>query len=454
MKLYIQQRGKRFYYNRRVPKRLRDIEGRGDLKISLNTDSFEEAKAKAANINSKIEKRWNALLASDSDKAAECWQAAHDIAKSYGFAFVSADKLLDPKNIQTLADRLDALETGRKVGHKPTVQALLGTAKQPDITLSDALDRYFKLTGEIQTRKSENQIRKWKNPRMKAVANFVKLMERDLPIELISREMALDFRDWWLDRVLNEGRKPDTANKDIQHLNSIMTTVCEALRLKTTEPFKGLRLKAGQNERTPPFSSGFISGRLLDQNALSGLSEDHRMILYMLIETGARPGEIVNLQPENIRLKDKIPHIRIRSISKREVKTRNAERDIPLVGISLWAAKQRPGGFPALADKEDSVSGNINKFLRNNGLKETPNHRLYSLRSAFQDRMIAVRHPDPALGQMPERMQADLFGHGIGRPKYGVGCSSKNEEIFEQARRYMQHMAFALPHWAHLSDLT
>ncbi|WP_321339672.1 DUF6538 domain-containing protein [uncultured Cohaesibacter sp.] len=448
MKLYIQQRGRKYYYNRRVPKHLRDIEGRGDLKISLNTDSFEEAKAKAANINSKIEKRWNALLASDSTRAAECWQAAHDIAKSYGFAFVGADSLIDPSNIKDLANRLDAIEMGRKASHRPTVEALLGTAKQPSITLSDALERYFSLTGEIQARKSENQVRKWKNPRIKAVRNFTKLIERDIPIEEISREMALDFRDWWLDRVLNEDMQPDTANKDIQHLNSIVTRVSQALRLKSIEPFKGLRLKPRQNERTPPYSNSFIMDRILEKNALESLSLEHRMILYMLIETGARPGEIVNLRPENIRLKDPIPHIQIRSISKREVKTRNAERDIPLVGISLWAAKQKPKGFPKLSDKEDSVSGNINKFLRNNGLKETPKHRLYSLRSAFQDRMIAVRHPDPSLGQMPERMQADLFGHGIGRPKYGVGCSAKNEEIFKQAESYLKQMAFPLPDWA------
>ena len=129
MKLYIQQRGRKYYYNRRVPKHLRDIEGRGDLKISLNTDSFEEAKAKAANINSKIEKRWNALLASDSTRAAECWQAAHDIAKSYGFAFVGADSLIDPSNIKDLANRLDVIEMGRKASHRPTVEALLGTSK-------------------------------------------------------------------------------------------------------------------------------------------------------------------------------------------------------------------------------------------------------------------------------------------------------------------------------------
>ena len=287
MKLYLQLRGKKYYYNRRVPKHLREIEGRGDLKISLNTDSFEEAKAKAANINSKIEKRWDALLASDGDRAAECWQAANTIAKSYGFAFVGIDKLVDPDNIRNLADRLDAIEKERKVNHRPTVEALLGTAKQPSVTLSDALNRYFSLTGEIQARKSENQIRKWKNPRIKAVSNFSKLIERDIPIEEISREMALDFRDWWLDRVLNEGKQPDTANKDIQHLNSIITKVSQALRLKDIEPFKGLRLKKGQNERTPPYSNEFIINHILNSNALAGLSLDHRLIFYMLIETGA-----------------------------------------------------------------------------------------------------------------------------------------------------------------------
>ena len=51
------------------------------------------------------------------------------------------------------------------------------------------------MTGEVQARKSENQVRKWKNPRIKAVRNFSKLIERDIPIEDITREMALDFRD-------------------------------------------------------------------------------------------------------------------------------------------------------------------------------------------------------------------------------------------------------------------
>ncbi len=446
MKLYLQLRGKTYYFSRRVPASLVKIEGRRDLKISLKTDSREEAKAKAASINARIEKRWNALLASDSENAELHWRAAHDIAKSFGFAFTSSEQMLAAQDVKSIGVRLDALEQGRKLTHRPTVGALLGTAKKPSLLLSDALDKYLGLTGEIQSRKSENQIRKWKNPRLKAVRNFSNLVGRDVALEEIDRDMALDFRDWWLDRILNEGLKPETANKDLQHLNSIVTTVSDALRIKDTAPFKGLRLKPGQGERTPPYSNGFVQSRLLAADALDKLDLDHRLIIYLLIETGARPGEIVNLRPENIMLNHPVPHIRIRTIAKREVKTKNAERDIPLVGISLWAAKQRPNGFPALADREDSVSGNINKYLRNNGLKEGPKHRLYSLRSAFQDRMIAIRHPDH--GQMPERMQADLFGHGIGRPKYGAGCSSQNLEVFSQAADYLQAMAFALPEWA------
>ena len=446
MKLYLQLRGKTYYYNRRVPKKLTLVEGRSDIKISLNTGDYDRAKAKAANINAQIEKRWSAMQVSDSARAEKCWKAIQDIASSYDFSYVDAHQLIKSKDLKAIGDRLDVLEKAGKSTHKPTVQAVLGTAQKPEIKLSDALDKYFSLNRDMEKRKSENQLRKWKNPRIKAVRNFTKLVGQDMPINQITPEMALDFRDWWMDRVLNEGLQSDTANKDIGNLNAIVTKVGNALRIKTESPFKGMRLKPGKGERTPPFSNEFVQSKILAEGAFDKLDEDQRLVLYMLIETGARPGEIINLAPENILIKHEVPHIRIRARENREVKTGNAERDIPLVGISLWAAKQRPKGFPSLADREDSVSANINKYFRNHGLKESPKHRVYSLRSSFQDRMIAVRHPD--LGAMPERMQADLFGHRTDRPKYGSGCTSQNMEIFKQAKAYFELMAYGLPAWA------
>ena len=415
-------------------------------RFRLRTDSRADAERQIPKINEKMERRWQALRDGRAPDAELHWKAAQDLARSYGFAYRDKAQIIDG-DLSEIVLRLEALEKGGGKTNARKAQALLGTAKRPSMTIEDALDRYWSLTRERTSDKSPNQIRKWKNPRIKAVRNFVHLLG-NLDMAAIDRDAALDFRDWWADRVLNDGLRAETANKDLGHLSHIMTTVSQALRIKDEAPFKGIRLSASKLKRTSSFSSGFVRDRFLSKRGLDGLDPDHTLIVYVLMETGARPTEIINLAADNIILADKYPHIRIRASDQRGLKTGNATRDIPLVGMALWAMKQAPKGWPRLHDKEDSVGANINKFMRNHNLKETPDHTLYSFRAAFQDRMLSLRHPDPALAQIPERLQADIFGHGIGRPKYGAGCVRGNEEVFQQAHAYLTHMAHPMPDWA------
>jgi integrase len=60
----------------------------------------------------------------------------------------------------------------------------------------------------------------------------------------------------------------------------------------------------------------------------------------------------------------------------------------------------------------------VNKYLRENGLLETPAHSLYGLRHSFEDRMIAA-HVD-------ERVRRDLVGHAYNRERYGKGADLKH----------------------------
>ena len=76
--------------------------------------------------------------------------------------------------------------------------------------------------------------------------------------------------------------------------------------------------------------------------------------------------------------------------------------------------RENPNGFPRYAGKNAAASGVINKYLRENGLLPEGG-TLYGLRHGFQDRLIEV--------EAPERIQADLMGHKIQRPKYGKGPS-------------------------------
>lgn len=96
------------------------------------------------------------------------------------------------------------------------------------------------------------------------------------------------------------------------------------------------------------------------------------------------------------------------------MKSYYARRVIPLTGVSLEAFKRFPEGYPRHRNRA-TLSAVVNKFLRTNGLLETPGHSMYCLRHSFEDRMLAAGIDD--------RIRRDLFGHRLDRERYGKGAS-------------------------------
>jgi integrase len=121
--------------------------------------------------------------------------------------------------------------------------------------------------------------------------------------------------------------------------------------------------------------------------------------------------------PEHIRLDHDIPHIAIEPVG-RQLKNDQSQRVIPLTGVSLDAFRECPKGFPTYRFK-DKLSDTVNKFLRENGLLETPDHVLYSLRHSFEDRMLAAG--------VDERIRRDIFGHQLDRERYGMGATLEHK---------------------------
>lgn len=99
----------------------------------------------------------------------------------------------------------------------------------------------------------------------------------------------------------------------------------------------------------------------------------------------------------------------------RQLKSVYAKRVIPLTGVSLEAFRAFPDGFPRYRQSSAGLSATVNKYLKANGLLETPAHSFYSLRHAFEDRMLAAGIDD--------RIRRDLFGHRLDRERYGKGAS-------------------------------
>ena len=235
----------------------------------------------------------------------------------------------------------------------------------------------------------------------------------------------LDFRQYCLERIESEGLTPNSANKDLIHVGGVLKTIVKMKRLDVDLPLGDLAFREGEKQVRPPFSDNWIKSKILRKGALTRLNDQARGLLLGMVNTGYRPSEGSALNANTIRLDVDIPHISIEP-DGRQLKTPHARRIIPLTGVSLEAFKGFRDGFSRYKNKP-TASATINKYLRANGLLETPQHSLYSLRHAFEDRMLAAG--------IDERIRRDVFGHSLNRERYGRGAS------LEHVARLMKQIA-------------
>ena len=198
-------------------------------------------------------------------------------------------------------------------------------------------------------------------------------------------------------------------------------------RLGLHLPLSDLNFKTEDTDTRLPFSDKWIKEKILAKSALDGLNDEARCIVLLMVNTGARPSELAGLRSEDIRLAANIPYIAIRPYKGHLLKNAIANRDVPVTGVSLEALRQFPDGFPRYVGSSASLSGIVNKYFRDNGLKETPDHTLYGLRHSFEDRMLA----QPT---MDERIRRDLMGHSLGRQRYGKGATLEHADQLLQAK--------------------
>ena len=408
----LRKRGDTYHLVRRVPQRYRSVESRPSIWITLRTDSEALAKQKAAQTWARYIEGWEAQLAGDTADAERQFQAAHDLAQARGFRWLTATKVATLPR-EALLERVEASTRRDGTPDKAVAAAVLGGAKEPGITVRRALELYWDLAADKAIGKSEDQVRRWKNPRIKAIDNFIKVVG-DKPLASITGDDMLNFRQWWMNRLLKEGLTPNSANKDIGYIGSTFRLVNRLKRLGLVLPLDDLTFEEGDDNKRPPFSEEWIRNKLLATGAFDGMNQEARDIVLTMVNTGCRPSEIAGLLPAHIFLSHSVPHISILPEGK-HLKAGSSKRIIPLVGISLEAMQRHPEGFPNYRFK-DRISATANSYLRENGLLETDKHTLYSLRHSFEDRMLHAK--------IDERIRRDLMGHSLGgRERYGNGAT-------------------------------
>jgi integrase len=429
---FLTRRNGTWHFVRRVPSQFSDFDKRGivrhSTKVRVSSDrTGRRAERVAERLNAELEAFWS-QCAGKSDPNAGTYEEVRRRARSLGFEYVENSQLVD----QTVQQRLGRLETllMAKLENDATARAaVLGTQPRPSFPISNVFVEYEAVIKEELKKFSPNQLRVWRNSRMRVVKELVDVTG-DKPITELTDNDGLDYVEWWRERVLAEEVQAGSANKSMGMLSRMFKEISIRRRLKIPEIFRGLRLRTeGANVRKP-YDTAFIQNKLLAEHALDGLNEDARLVLYILADTGLRPSELVNLQPNAIHLDAQIPYLEIVP-DGRVLKTKDSCREVPLVGAALAAMKLRPNGFPRYHDKSSSLSATLNKFLLENHLRPTKAHTVYSLRHSFKDRLIAAEAEDSLIDS--------LMGHCSGKPKYGDGPS------LELKLKFLRSIAFKPP---------
>jgi integrase len=410
-----------WHYYRRIPARFADVDPRTFVTISLETRDLARAEKLKGQVEREVEAYWVALKKGESADARQRYLGALERARLEGFEYrpaadVAGGELAELRSrIRRLEEMLEEKGSSAEPlgpAEKQAVDALLGGADVPQLTLSNALDQFYEFTRDRVRQKSDDQMRRWKAPRLKAINNLVALVG-DKRVAGITRADALALRRFWVNRVVEEGYTANSANKDIGHLAQIFDTLDEALQLGLGKPFAELRLTDDEKNRRPPWPIDSLRKLATEPDLLKGLNEEARAIILVMVETGMRPIEICGLEKSDIWLDGEIPYVSINAKPNRALKTSYSARLIPLVGVSLETLKAFPEGFPRYRDKSSSLSAAVNSYLDENELLPSDAHSLYSIRHTFQDRLTAA--------DMPDRLQADLMGHKFDRPVYGDG---------------------------------
>ena len=294
-----------------------------------------------------------------------------------------------------------------------TATEFLFEAKHTEPVLSAALSDYCTMKGRLDDKRFMVFTQR--------VSGEVIAIAGDKLISAYTRADALAFRD----RLL--GRKVTTATvkRNFECIRAIWNYSAREYGVVTSNPFANMNYGNGSaSVSRKPIPIENI--RTIQQVCLE-TDDDIRWLIALLSDTGMRLAEAVGLAVSDLHLDAEIPFVRLSEHRWRRLKTKGSQRDIPLVGASLWAANRvvenatNEFAFPRYCSAEeckaDYASNTLNKWLR----KYVPEGCVvHSFRHSMRDRLRAVQCPSDMIDQIGGWTTA-----GVGQG-YGEGYRLKN----------------------------
>ena len=364
---YLWLKGKTYYYNRHIPHDLREHYPSSRLVVCLKTSEKHSAKRAARYISAQLDEYWMSLR----------------LAK---FEFPNKQMLvLEPQN----------------------------TSKSPFKTLSEALGLYLRLKG----------IGKDKTFHRGAERNIQSVIDLlgDRPLDEYSSSDAASYRDY----LLKKGLTTNSVKRNFAYIRSIINLCIQEHGLDCKNAFSRVYLpNLDDSKKRKPIPIDNI--RQIQKDCMEA-DDEARWLVALISDTGMRLSEAAGLHIDDIKLDEKVPHIDLKPHAWRGLKTRGSQRQIPLVGASLWASKRiievntiSPYAFPrytsAKGTNANSASAAINKWLKP---RVPEGCVIHSFRHSLRDRLRAVQCPSDIVDQI-----GGWASSGVGQG-YGEGYALK-----------------------------
>ena len=358
---YLLQRDGIFYYNRRIPDDVSAQYASKRVVFSLKTRSRPAALKSAASVTGQLEKQW---LHFRSEK----W----------------------PIPVLT-----------NKTSHS-TDTTLCG------VTLSDALDVYVRLKGDEKGTKFIHHATRSANYTIEAIGNL-DLTAYDGKSKGVLR-----------DSLLERGLASSSAKRIFASVRAMVNFIICEHGLKVANPFLNVFFpELNDTKKRKPFFTKDI--RLLHDKCRL-IDDDVRHLAALISDTGMRLSEATGLKVSDIKVDGPTPHVHIRPNPIRRLKTKQSERQVPLVGGSLWSAKRvlaNSVGDYAFSRYikngnclANSASATLNKWIRSNISNDLVVH---SMRHGFCDRLREVGCPPEikdSLGGWSRNSVGESYGDG------------------------------------------
>jgi len=365
MASYLWVKGQTYYFNRRVPKDVQAHYKASRIIICLKTSRKDQAIRAARSIAQRLEDYWLSLRLANIDVPA----------------------------LHLLRD-------------KP-----LNMSQSSCMTLLEALELYLRLKG----------FNKGKVFRRGAERNIQSVVDvlSDRPLDEYSSSDAAAYRDC----LLKRGLTTNSVKRNFATIRSVINLAIQEHGLECRNAFSKVYLPdLDDAKKRKPIP---IENIKEIQRECMSIDDEARWLVALISDTGMRLSETAGLHIDDIKLDCEIPHIDLKPHAWRSLKTKGSQRQIPLVGASLWAAKRvkannttSPYAFPrytsAKGTNANSASAAINKWLK----PRVPDGCvIHSFRHSLRDRLRAIQCPSDMIDQIGGWTTAGVgqsYGDGYG----------------------------------------